>query len=116
MASSIQEQIENLDKKMAQTDNERLNTLREKQAQLKAREQALLNRINEKERKARMRRLFKYGELAEKYLDCEGMEPEDFETVLRELIKGRDQAKPTRNTLDPSYYRYYRFFLSKRKL
>lgn len=66
-------------------DNERLKKIDEKMAQLKAQKQAIMNREKEKERKERTRRLIQNGALAEKYLDCENMQPEEFEKELQRI-------------------------------
>lgn len=69
-----------------QTKDERIKKIDEKMAQLKAQRQALISRGKEKERKIRTRRLIQIGALAEKYLNCEGVEPSEFEQVLCSLI------------------------------
>jgi len=71
--------------RMTENEEKRLQALREKMSQLKAREQAILNRDKERLRKERTRRLIQNGALAEKYLHCEGMNPEKFEAVLKTL-------------------------------
>jgi len=68
-------------------DEEKLEKLDLKISQLKAQRQALEARAKEKERKARTRRLIQNGALAEKYLGCEGMAPEEFEKFLQEASK-----------------------------
>lgn len=65
--------------------NDRLKKIDEKMAQLKAQKQAIINREKEKERKDRTRRLIQNGALAEKYLSCEGISPEEFEKLLQKL-------------------------------
>jgi hypothetical protein len=77
---------------MAKTSEEKLLELREKQAQLKARENALIKREKENERKARTRRLIQNGALAEQYLRCENWEPARFETLLK-LMANDDNFK-----------------------
>ena len=67
------------------TETERLQRLREKIAEMKAREQAILTRDKDRQRKDRTRRLIQNGALAEKYLNCNGMEPGEFEKVLQKI-------------------------------
>lgn len=67
--------------------SEQLKKIDEKMAQLKAKRQAIINREKEKERKARTRRLIQNGALAEKYLDCEGLSPEEFEKELQRIVE-----------------------------
>lgn len=69
------------------TNDERLKSIDEKIAQLKAQKQAITNREKEKQRKARTRRLIQLGALAEKYLNCEGVTPEKFEAILKDFLK-----------------------------
>lgn len=69
------------------TNDERLKSIDEKIAQLKAQKQAITNREKEKQRKARTRRLIQLGALAEKYLNCEGVTPENFEAILKDFLK-----------------------------
>jgi shikimate kinase len=70
------------------TENEekRLQSIREKMAQMKAREQAIIANDKKRQRKERTRRLIQLGALVEKYLDCPGIEPGEFEKVLREMV------------------------------
>jgi hypothetical protein len=64
----------------------RLVKIREKMAQMKAREHDIIARAKEHLRKERTRRLIQNGALAEKYLNCEEMTPRDFENKLREVV------------------------------
>jgi len=64
------------------TEYEQISNLDKKIKQLKEQKQAIESRAKEKERKARTRRLIQNGALAEKYLNCENMEPEEFEKYL----------------------------------
>lgn len=64
-------------------NNDRLKKIDGKIRQLTAQKQSILCREREKERKARTRRLIQNGALAEKYLQCEEMTPEDFEKFLQ---------------------------------
>ena len=75
------------------TENEekRLKTIRDKMAQMKAREQAIIANDKKRQRKERTRRLIQLGALVEKYLDCPGIEPQEFEKVLKELVKRKPQ-------------------------
>ncbi len=80
---------------MTEKEEQRLESIREKMAQLKAQEQSFIARVKERERKLRTRRLIQNGALAEKYLDCEGMKSEDFERVLKEIVEIlNDKALP----------------------
>lgn len=54
------------------TDDERLQELEEKMAQIKAKKQQLASRIQSKERKERTRRLIQVGAIFEKYFDIIG--------------------------------------------
>lgn len=54
------------------TDDERLQELEEKIAQIKAQKQQLASRIQTKERKERTRRLIQVGAIFEKYFDIVG--------------------------------------------
>lgn len=68
-----------------QTKEERIKKIDDKMAQLKTQKQALLAREKEKARKERTRRLIQIGALAEKYLDCEGIEPAEFEKLICQI-------------------------------
>ena len=70
---------------MTENEEKRLQSIREKTRQLKAQEQAILNRDKERQRKERTRRLIQNGALAEKYLNCEGMNTEEFEKRLQKI-------------------------------
>lgn len=72
---------------MATNNNEKLKKIDEKMAQLKAQKQAIINREKVKERKNRTRRLIQNGALAEKYLCCEKLTPEQFEIFLQKLVQ-----------------------------
>lgn len=71
---------------MAEKENVQLQKIRGKIAEMKVREQTLVQRDKERQRKERTRRLIQNGALAEKYLNCEGMEPLEFEEMLRKLV------------------------------
>jgi hypothetical protein len=69
------------------TDNEtkQLQKIREKMAQMKAQEGKIISRDKQRKHKERTRRLIQNGALAEKYLGCEGMHPNEFEKALKKL-------------------------------
>ena len=69
------------------TDAQRLEELEKKLAQLKERKKAIEARTVKKERAARTRRLIQIGELSEKYFNCAGIEPSEYETMLQRLIE-----------------------------
>lgn len=56
------------------TDEDRLQELEEKIEQIKAKKQQVENRIKQKERKDRTRRLIQVGAIFEKYFEVEGEE------------------------------------------
>ena len=70
---------------MTENEAKRLEKIREKLAQIKAQEKAILARDKARQRKERTRRLIQNGALAEKYLGCEGMESKEFEMVLKKI-------------------------------
>jgi len=74
---------------MTETESIRVEKIREKIAQMKQQEKAIIARDKSRQRKERTRRLIQNGALAEKYLDCEGMESAEFEKVLREIAKSK---------------------------
>lgn len=55
--------------------------------QLQAQKKAVQAQINKEKRALRTRRLIQNGALAEKYLACEDIAPEEFEKVLAEIVK-----------------------------
>ena len=69
---------------MTESEVKQLEKLREKMAQMKEQEKAILARDRERQRKERTRRLIQLGAIAEKYFDCVGIEPQEFEKMLRE--------------------------------
>jgi hypothetical protein len=75
---------------MTENEEKRLGMLREKMAQIKAQEKAILAKDKKKQRKERTRRLIQNGALAEKYLKCEGMNPFEFEKVLKRICISPD--------------------------
>lgn len=68
------------------TSEEKLKEIELKMEQLKNQKQNILKREQEKERKARTRRLIENGALAEKYLNCEKISSNDFEELLKKLV------------------------------
>lgn len=74
-------------------DSEQIRKIDEKMEQLKARKKALLAREREQERKNRTRRLIQIGAIAEKYLNCEGVSPQDFEEKIKQLVTTKDYRK-----------------------
>ena len=72
---------------MTEKEEKRLQMLREKMSQIKAQENTILAKDRAKQRKEKIRRLINNGELAEKYLNCVGMNPQEFEKVLQYLIE-----------------------------
>jgi Fic family protein len=72
---------------MTENEEKRLQMVREKMAKLKAQEKTLLLKDRIRQRKERTRRLIQNGALAEKYLNCEGIPPNEFERVLKELVE-----------------------------
>jgi Na+-translocating ferredoxin:NAD+ oxidoreductase RnfC subunit len=85
--------------KMTEREDQNLTSIREKMAQLKARQDAILARDKKRQRVERTRRLIQNGALAEKYLHCEGMPPQEFEKVLKKLVTtGENVHINTHNT------------------
>lgn len=72
------------------TEEEKLQELEKKLEQLQNQKKELLAKHKEKERKARTRRLIQLGALAEKYLDCTNIEPENFEKLLKQIVATED--------------------------
>lgn len=66
--------------------DEQVKKIDDEISQLKARKQAILNREKQKQKKERTCRLIRNGELAEKYLNCEGMPSDKFETILQAVV------------------------------
>ena len=69
------------------TPEEKLLELEKKQEQLKAQKKAIQTKISKAERAQRTRRLIENGALAEKYFNCEKIEPADFEKLLQQLVQ-----------------------------
>lgn len=74
---------------MAKSDKERLEDIRQKQAQLKVREQAILSRQKENDRKADTRRKIIIGGIWLKYFpECKNLNPADeqnFNGIVRAI-------------------------------
>lgn len=69
------------------TAQQKKEELEKKIEQLQAQKKAVQAQINKERRAARTRRLIQNGALAEKYLSCEDIAPEEFEKFLAELVK-----------------------------
>jgi len=70
------------------TDEERLRELEEKMEQIKAKKQQIANRLKEKQRKERTRRLIQVGAIFEKYFDIEGEDQaEKIAFGMKEMVK-----------------------------
>lgn len=69
------------------TPEEKLLELEKKQEQIKAQKKAIQSKISKAERAKRTRRLIENGALAEKYFNCEKIEPADFEKLLQKLVQ-----------------------------
>ena len=72
---------------MTENEKECLDKLNKKIAQLKSKEQAIIARDKQRQRKERTRRLIQNGALAEKYLGYTDIEPAEFEKVLQDIVK-----------------------------
>ena len=70
---------------MTESEAKQLKKIREKIAQMKTREKAIKARENARKRKERTRRLIQIGALAEKYFDCMGIEPGEFEKLAQKI-------------------------------
>jgi 1-deoxy-D-xylulose 5-phosphate reductoisomerase len=66
--------------------DEQIAKLSKRIEQLKKQKQAIANREKEIQRKTRTRRLIENGAIAEKYLNCEGIKPSDFEAVVKKIV------------------------------
>ena len=78
---------------MTETESIRVEKIREKIAQMKQQEKAIIARDKSRQRKERTRRLIQNGALAEKYLNCEGMEPLEFEKVLKGMVENKKNTE-----------------------
>jgi hypothetical protein len=70
---------------MTESEQKRLQMVREKMARIKAQEREILAKDKKRQRKERTRRLIQNGALAEKYLGCEDMNPIEFEKALKAI-------------------------------
>jgi hypothetical protein len=70
---------------MTERETQQLQRIREKMAEMKTQEKVILGKERTRQRKERTRRLIQNGALAEKYLNCEGMCPREFEKVLKKM-------------------------------
>ena len=68
------------------TPEQKLQELEKQMEQLKARKKAITAQINKAERAQRTRRLIQIGALAEKYLNCEKIAPEEFEKLVSSIV------------------------------
>lgn len=71
---------------LTEKEAQQLEKLRNKMAQMKAQEKTIIAREKDRQRKVRTRRLIQLGALAEKYLNCCGIMPAEFETLLQKII------------------------------
>ncbi len=71
---------------MTESEKRRLEKIQEQISQMKVKEKAIISRDKERERKARTRRLIQIGAIAEKYFDCAGIEPDEFEKKVKKII------------------------------
>jgi len=71
---------------MTEKEQDRLLKLQSKISELKTREQTIITRDKQRQRKERTRRLIQIGALAEKYFQCPDMEPAEFEKLLKRLV------------------------------
>lgn len=69
------------------TPEQQIEALEKKMEQLKAQKKAIQAKQNKIERAQRTRRLIENGALAEKYLNCDKIEPEEFEKLLKQLVQ-----------------------------
>ena len=75
---------------MTEHEEKRLQSIREKMAQMKNQERMILNRERAKQQKAQTRRLIQNGTLAEKYLCCDGIQPMEFENLLKRITQAQE--------------------------
>ena len=71
---------------MTENESKQLAKIREKIAQMRAKEQAIIAKDKHRQRKERTRRLIQLGTIAEKHLNCTGIEPAEFEILMQEII------------------------------
>jgi hypothetical protein len=70
---------------MTENEEKRLESIREKIAQMKNQARTIRARDRAKRQKERTRRLIQNGALAEKYLCCEDIQPKEFERLLKQI-------------------------------
>ncbi|MDR1700897.1 MAG: hypothetical protein LBR68_06865 [Lachnoclostridium sp.] len=70
---------------MTKHETEQLQKIREKMAQIRKQEQAILAKDKKRQQKDRTRRLIKIGEIAEKYLGHKDITPLEFEKLAKKL-------------------------------
>lgn len=75
-----------LKKENIENKKSKLELLEEKKRQIENQIKAIQAKEREKERKARTRRLIANGALAEKYLNCEKIDPTDMELLLKSIV------------------------------
>lgn len=68
------------------TSDEKLKDIDVKLKQLQAQKQIILKKETERLRKERTRRLIQNGALVEKYLNCDGIAPNDLEELLKKIV------------------------------
>jgi hypothetical protein len=74
------------------SDEERLLEIQEKMDKIKAQKQQLENRLKEKERKERTKRLIEVGAIFEKYFEITGPEEaEKIGLILRKYVETRKE-------------------------
>lgn len=71
---------------MTERENEQLQKIREKMAQMKAQQQTIIAKDKKRQRKERTRRLIQIGALAEKYFECKDIEPAEFEKLVKGIV------------------------------
>ena len=77
---------------MTDAEANKLAKLREKIAQMKAQEQAIVAKENQRKRKERTRRLVRMGEVLEKWLNCADIaDLESIEILLKIKLGVRDE-------------------------
>jgi hypothetical protein len=71
---------------MTANEEKRLQKTREKIAEMKARERAIISVDRKRQRKAKTRRLIQIGALTEKLLHCEALELSEVQKILRQIF------------------------------
>jgi len=75
-----------LKKENIENKKSKLELLKEKKRQIENQIKTIQAKEQEKERKARTRRLIQNGALVEKYLNCENIEPANLEQLLLTIV------------------------------